>query len=72
MTREARRGWGKGGGVGGEEGGAAGVPSAQAPRGRGRLGAPHAAAATASSLCVLLPGRLFLGRLGQLGLGAGS
>lgn len=53
-----------------KEGGAVGVPSAQAPRGAGgggaELYAPLAAAAAASSLCVLLLGRLFLGRFGKL------
>lgn len=57
-----------------KEGGAVGVPSAQAPRGAGwvggaGLGAPLAAAAAASSLCVLATRATFPGEVGKLGLG---
>lgn len=65
MTREARGSGGRAEGLEAEGGGVR-APSAQAPRGpwgRGRLAAPHAAAAAASSLCLLGPHAVFLGRV---------
>lgn len=66
MTREARGRWGKGGGVGGGGRRRRWSECAGAAWGRGGgagLAAPHAAAAAASSLCLLGLNAVFLERV---------